>query len=115
MMSYTPVTWREALAQMKLNKLHRLQHAEFALQISHPEVFVSYRAAKAWALQELHRAPSRYMGDPMYGWCVNVFEHKEGYACSVSQAWWSADHCGGERPTGALAIVQAMLEMQSGY
>lgn len=115
MITYPPSTWREALAQMKLNKLHRLQHAEFALKISHPEVFVSYRAALAWAHQELTDNPARYTGDPEMRWCVNVFEHKDGYACSVSQAWWAADHCGEVRPTGALAIVQAVLEMQSGY
>lgn len=109
------LSWKAGVAIMQAAKLDRLQRAEFALKMSHPEVFVSYRAAHSWALAELNRTPSRYMGDPLYGWCVDVCAHKEGYACSVSQVWWNADHCGAVRPTGALAIVQAVLEMQAGY
>ena len=92
----------------------RLQQLEFALQISHPQVFTSYKDAKVWALAELSAHPRRYSGDH-HDWHVHVFADKEGYACSISQYWWSADHCGASRPTGALAIVQAMLEIQAGY
>lgn len=103
---------RERLAQVRLQ---RLQQAEFTLKITHPDVFVSYRAAKSWALSELTRSPHLYSGDSTRDWCVHVFAEKDAFSCSISQAWWSADHCGAARPTGALAIVQAMLEMQSGY
>ena len=92
----------------------RLQQLEFALQVAHPEILTSYKAAKAWALAELSQHPQRYSGDN-HSWSVHVFADKEGFACSISQCWWSADHCGAHRPTGALAIVQAMLEIQAGY
>lgn len=115
MMTSTPVTWPQCREQMKLSKLQRLQHTEFDLKLTHPDVFVSYRAALAWAHQELTDNPARYTGDPEMGWCVSVYAEDPGYVCSISQTWWAADHCGEVRPTGALAIVQAVLEMQSGY
>lgn len=91
-----------------------LRNWEFELQVQLPEVFTSYRAAKAWALTELSGHPRRYSGDH-HGWHVHVFGESSGYACSISQYWWSADHCGDTRPTGALAIVQAVLELRAGY
>jgi hypothetical protein len=114
-MMHVPIqTVRDKLAPYRLAREARLQQAEFVLKISHPEVFVSYRAAKAWALAELAANPKRYGGD--HGsWSIHVFAQDEGYACSIHQYWWSADHCGAVRPTGALAIVQAVLEMQAGY
>lgn len=114
-MSLTPHAWQEVLAQRKQNQLRMLQHTEFALQVLHPDVFVSYRAAKSWAFQELQGNPVRYSGEPDHGWCVSVFADNQGFACSISQAMWNADHCGAVRPTGALAIVQAMLELRTGY
>ena len=102
------------LAQVHQQRANRFSQSEFALQMSHPDVFISYRAAKSWALDELSMHPRRYSGDN-HAWSVHVFGDKSGYECSISQYWWSADHCGTQRPTGALAIVQAMLELQAGY
>jgi hypothetical protein len=110
-MTPTHLAARARLAQVRLQ---RLQQAEFALQISHPDVFVSYRAAKSWALKELSLHPRRYSGDH-HDWHVHVFHDTDGYSCSISQYWWSADHSSAVRPTGALAIVQAMLELRAGY
>ena len=93
----------------------RIAEAEFLLKMHHPEVFVSYRAAKSWALAQLNKHPDRYTGDDQYGWCVHAYKDPDGYCCSISQTWWAGDHCGQTRPTAALAIVQAMLELQVGY
>jgi hypothetical protein len=111
-MTPTHLAARDRLAQVRLQ---RLQQAEFALKISHPDVFVSYRAAKSWATRELKVNSHLYPGDSNSGWDVHVIPDPEGYACSISQYWWSADHCGAVRPTGALAIVQAVLELRAGY
>lgn len=98
-------------------KKQTLLNLEFELQLSHPQVFTSYRAAKRWAEHTLKKHPKKYGGDD-HGWLVHVFKTDlttNQFACSISQYWWNADHCGTERPTGALAIVQVMLEMQAGY
>lgn len=97
-------------------KKQKLLNLEFELQVSHQQVFVNYRMAKSWALKRLQKTPRKYGGDA-HEWHVHVFrEAATGmFCCSISQYWWSADHCGAERPTGALAIVQAMLELEAGY
>lgn len=105
---------RSHLSQADQKRANKLQQLEFALQLSHPQVFTSYRAAKSWALTELSQHPQRYSGDN-HDWHVEVFPAQSGYECSISQYWWSADHCGVCRPTGALAIVQAVLELGAGY
>jgi hypothetical protein len=105
---------QDFLAQVKQKRANKFSQAEFALQISHPEVFISYKAAHTWALHELSTHPQRYSGDN-HAWHVHVHGDPAGYECSISQYWWSADHCGALRPTGALAIVQSVLELQVGY
>ena len=103
------------LITQRLQRLQQtFQQLEFDLWVKNPDVFNSFRAAKRWALVELTRAPYLYSGDRAE-WHVDIIKNPLGYECSISQHWWAADHVGSSRPTAALAIVQAVLELQAGF
>lgn len=83
-----------------------LKDAEFALMVQNPEIFTSMKKAHRWAsgsLASIH---------PDESWCIYVIREDDGqFCCSISQPSWPGDHCGDKRSTGALAIIQAVLEL----
>lgn len=83
---------------------------EFIIQCTHPQVFESYRQAVSWARAKLsnHVRIAQYKPE---SWCICLHASSDGYACSISQPGWSSDYTGDVRSTGALAVVQCVLEL----
>jgi hypothetical protein len=100
-----PTSWKTLLQK---KRQQALELKEFVLMLSHPQIFVSYRAAKAWALAEIK-------DDENSHWIIQVVKENDLFCCCISQPSWPGDHCGTHRATAALAVTQAVMELQVGF
>lgn len=88
-----------------MNRLS-LADREFALNLQNPDIFHSALKAHSWAKEVL-----KAHDNDKEPWYIQLVREKDGSFCAaISQASWAGDHCGQPRGTGALAIIQAVLE-----
>jgi hypothetical protein len=93
-------SWRER---------HAAQYAEVARAVEQvpPHITSNVLVAWRWAKDRLMRRE----GD---GHCFHLHRKRSGISCSFAKPEWAGDHAGEVMPTGALAIVQAVLEYEHG-